>query len=75
MKKGYLLGEYHKGEITFPYEIKETDVGKMLETYFGDIQPTDVGKLLVMQGGILQMENIEQMNKRKEKENDILRSD
>lgn len=65
MKKGYLLGEYHKGEIAFPYEIKETDVGKMLDAYFGDIHPTDVGKLLFMRRGIIQMENTEQMNKRK----------
>lgn len=54
-----------------PYEIKESDIGRLLTEVsgdFGEVIKADVGKRVYLRDGILQMENAEQWLKRKSKE-------
>ncbi|MDP1645199.1 MAG: hypothetical protein Q8L71_06805 [Thiobacillus sp.] len=52
-----------------PYEIQQTDVGRLLDLHdFGKVLQTDIGKRVYLRKGIIQMENAEQWLKRTTKE-------
>jgi len=52
-----------------PYEIQQSDVGRLLDLHdFGKVLPADVGKLVHLRKGMIQMENAEQWLKRTTKE-------
>ena len=71
MKKKYreipLKNRMERNEISNPYEIKESDIGQFIDLAgdFGCALPSDVGRLIYLRNGIIQMESVEQMNKRK----------
>ena len=48
-----------------PYELNTGDIGKLLDFDFGRVQRSDVGRLVVLRDRIIQMESMEQANKRK----------
>jgi len=49
-----------------PYEIQQTDVGRLLDLHdFGKVLQADVGKLVYLRKGMIQMENAEQYFKRR----------
>lgn len=50
-----------------PYELKQKDLGKRIDfDYFGRVMQRDIGRELHLRSNILQMESIEQSDKRKE---------
>jgi len=52
-----------------PYEIQQTDIGRLLDLHdFGKVLQGDVGKLVYLRKGMIQMENAEQWAKRKTQE-------
>lgn len=52
-----------------PYEIQQTDVGRLLDLHdFGKVLQADVGKRVYLRKGMIQMENAEQWLKRTTKE-------
>lgn len=60
-----IMADIQRGRLKSPYELQVSDVGKDLGHDFGQVMKQDVGKLVVYRNGILQMENPEQMKKRK----------
>lgn len=57
--------DLQRGRLKSPYELQAGDVGKELGHDFGQVMKQDVGKQVVYRNGIIQMENPEQMKKRK----------
>jgi hypothetical protein len=55
-----------KGVLPNPYEIQESDLNKQLDIWdFGKVTESDIGKLVYLRNEIIQIENNEQMEKRK----------
>jgi hypothetical protein len=54
------------GLLPNPYEIRQKDMGRLLDWFeFGRVIKSDVGRKVYVRGGILQMESLEQMARRK----------
>ena len=65
-------------ELPNPYTIKESDLGKRIDMFFGPVQRADIGKQLKIcnakkvtvariEGGLLYMENSQQLKERETK--------
>ena len=64
-----LREEMRKGILSNPYEIKEEDIGNLVDGFdFGRVIKGDVGKRIFLRNSIILMENDEQMKRRKHKE-------
>lgn len=69
VEKWSIKMKINNGVLPNPYELQESDEGKQLDMWdFGKVAKSDIGKLVYLKDDIIQMENNEQMNKRKEKE-------
>lgn len=65
---GSIKGRMAAGKLPNPYELRSTDVNTLLDQEFGLVIRPDVGKRVYLRNGIIQMENDEQVKRRKEKE-------
>ena len=61
-----IIVQMEKRTLPNPYEIQQTDVGRLLDLHdFGKVLRADVGKLVYLRKGMIQMENAEQYFKRR----------
>ena len=61
----YIKGLMERGKLSNPYELTQQDVGHYLGGGFDLVISSDVGRLVFLKDDIIQMENDEQMEKRK----------
>lgn len=64
----WIRREMETGKLSTSYELRKEDVGHLLDLDFGQVQQVDVGKMVFLRDGILQMEDEDQMRKRKQRE-------
>ena len=67
VKSGDIATAMQRGELPNPYVLSEADLGRQIDIVYGMgvVKPFDVGKRVYLRNGYLQMENDDQVRRRK----------
>ena len=65
MRRGSLKQGMTNRSLPNPYEIKPSDIDRVIDEDFGHVSLSDVGRLIYLRDDIIQMESFEQRDKRR----------
>ena len=65
MRRGSLEEGMADGNLPNPYEIRPSDINRVIDEDFGHVSLSDVGRLIYLRDDIIQMESFEQRDKRR----------